>query len=264
MASVLFLDLDETLVAQERAFEAAYRSTAAWLASQIADADARALEKQIPEAAAAALAQSPIAATVRRCCFGGRDLLWGTPGTDSEDARVIAEGAEDFRAATWRSLLPRHCKDSGTRLAELSSRFRESMFKALTVFPDVFPALARLAVRYRLAIITNGMGAAQREKLAHLGLTQYFERVIASTDVGIGKPSGEIFAAALRAMGVSESEALMLGDSLAGDVHGAEAAGLAAVWIDRHATSTRSGAPNRIANLNGWIPPFERSGRAPR
>jgi putative hydrolase of the HAD superfamily len=254
MPRVLFFDLDETLVAQEKAFSAAYRATAEWLSGELFGVGAACLASRIPAAVVSALAESPLAVTLERCRFGGRDVLWGDPGTDSSEAGRITALAPALRAATWSALLEPYPVDPLRFVADLNRRFRVAMFSAIDVFPDVGVALERLARHYRLAVITNGMGTAQREKLEHLGLGHFFERVIASTDVGEGKPSGEIFAAALREMDVPASGALMLGDSLDGDVRGAQAAGIRAVWLERSAGSAPGNGQTRITSLQDWSP----------
>jgi putative hydrolase of the HAD superfamily len=47
------------------------------------------------------------------------------------------------------------------------------------------------------------------------------------------KPHPSIFEAALASAGVAAPEAVMVGDSLKADVHGALGAGLRAVWLRR-------------------------------
>lgn len=258
MLRVIFFDLDETLVAQEHAFEQAYRSTAEWLAREVLDAEPTVLASTIPTAAERALGASPLAATIRRCRFGGRDLLWGNPGTGADATQAIAEQIEAFRAAVWDMLLEGYPVGyrSWTRSSlatELNRRFRAAMFDALCLYPDVRPALDRLARSYDLAVITNGLGTAQREKLVHFGIDRHFRSVIASAEVGVGKPARQIFAGAMRALDVGADEAMMIGDSLEGDVEGAIAAGMRALWLNRHERPS-SGQRSQISSLEGWSP----------
>jgi len=256
MLRVIFFDLDETLVAQETAFEQAYQSTAEWLAGKLVEVEPMELACKMPIVAAQALGASPLGSTIRRCRFGGRDLLWGNPGAGAEQA--IGAHIEVFRDAVWDALLEGYSVGlqsmTRTRLAtELSRRFREAMFAALRVYPDVLPALELLVRDYDLAVVTNGLGAAQREKLAHLGIDRYFRSVIASAEVGAGKPAGQIFAHALRTLDVGAGQALMIGDSLEGDIEGAKSAGMRALWLNR------DGLPNpgewpQISSLANWSP----------
>ena len=152
---------------------------------------------------------------------------------------AIEADVEAFRQATWNLLLEGYALGdrAWTRSSvaiELSRPFRAAMFAALSLYPDVRPALDRLALACELAVITNGLGTAQREKLAHFGIDGHFQSVIASAEVGTGKPARLIFAHALRAMDVSADEAVMIGDSLEGDIEGALAAGMHALWLNRH------------------------------
>lgn len=71
-----------------------------------------------------------------------------------------------------------------------------------------------------------------RPLLRNLGLSDW-DSVTISCEVGVEKPAREIFLTALRTAGVSGAEAVHIGDSVAEDVRGAEAAGLRAVWVER-------------------------------
>lgn len=253
MHRVIFFDLDETLVAQEDAFDQAYQSTALWLSSKLPDVAAAELAQGIPLAAEAALRESPLATTIRRCRFGGRDLLWGNPGFGDGATPIIEVHIDKFRISVWRTLLKNYRVNIPSVELELNRRFRSSMFLSLSVFSDARRALKRLSSRYRLAIITNGLGAGQREKLAYLGLDRYFEAVIASAEVGDGKPAPRIFESALQVMGVGPGDALMVGDSFEGDIGGAETVGIKAVWLNR-AACDHSSAGAQISSLADWSP----------
>lgn len=67
-----------------------------------------------------------------------------------------------------------------------------------------------------------------------LGLTGYFDFIVASAVFGAAKPSPRIFTEALRRAGVEPHEALHIGDSLEDDVRGARHVGIDAVLINRH------------------------------
>lgn len=101
------------------------------------------------------------------------------------------------------------------------------------LFDDTVPTLRRLkSDGFRLGIISNW---DQRlfSIVEQLGLSSYFEAVIASSAVGSAKPGRVIFDAALKAMNGASHESIHIGDSLADDYHGALSAGLSAVLIDR-------------------------------
>jgi putative hydrolase of the HAD superfamily len=104
---------------------------------------------------------------------------------------------------------------------------------AWRVHPDVHPALAELRARaVRLAVVSN-FDRRLGTILTGLGLAPSFDLVLASTAVGAAKPAAAIFARAVAGLGVDAAHALHAGDGLREDVHGARAAGLRAVLVDR-------------------------------
>jgi putative hydrolase of the HAD superfamily len=82
--------------------------------------------------------------------------------------------------------------------------------------------------------VSNNLQAEQEEKLRHLGMAHLIDALVVSETVGVAKPDPAIFATALRQLGCAADDAVMLGDSWAADVLGARAAGLRAVWLNRH------------------------------
>jgi putative hydrolase of the HAD superfamily len=113
-----------------------------------------------------------------------------------------------------------------------------------TVFQEVPSLLQDLAGTYRLAVITNGPSEGQREKLNVTGIARYFDLILTSNDIGIGKPDAAIFRHALDTLNVEPSRAWHVGDSLEADVAGAHAAGLgAAVWMNRRGADRPDGSP---------------------
>lgn len=90
--------------------------------------------------------------------------------------------------------------------------------------------LQRLARRYRLGVVSNFYGNLDAV-LDGEGLGGLFGVVADSTRVGSLKPDKGIFEYALSALGAAAPQALMVGDSLARDMRGAEAAGLEHAWL---------------------------------
>ena len=84
----------------------------------------------------------------------------------------------------------------------------------------------------RMGIVSNGFKEVQRRKLQHAGIDKYFQTVVISDEVGIMKPSPEIFLMAVEALGCSASETLMIGDNLANDITGARAAGIDQFYLN--------------------------------
>jgi 2-haloacid dehalogenase len=101
-------------------------------------------------------------------------------------------------------------------------------------FPDSQAALASLATRYRLIIVSNVHRAGFAASNARLGVT--FDRIITAQDVGSYKPSPGHFDAlgqALTELDVRPGRLLHVAQSLFHDHVPAKERGLPTVWIDR-------------------------------
>jgi 2-haloacid dehalogenase len=101
-------------------------------------------------------------------------------------------------------------------------------------FADSAAALASLAARYRLIIVSNvhrdGFAASNRR------LRGRFAAVLTAEDVGAYKPAANHFQALLRTvddLGIGRGELLHVAQSLYHDHVPARRAGLATVWINR-------------------------------
>jgi putative hydrolase of the HAD superfamily len=106
-----------------------------------------------------------------------------------------------------------------------------------TVFGDAIPALRRTrAAGLTAAVLTNGDEGQQRRKIDRLGLTAEIDLMVASSSLPAGKPDPRAFRHVIDRLGVDAGAALMVGDSPAKDIHGARAAGLPAVLLDRYDT----------------------------
>lgn len=116
-------------------------------------------------------------------------------------------------------------------LAHLVAHFREELH--WTLYPEVPEVLAALrAGRVKLVVVSN-WDSSLPSLLARLGIRDSFDAVIVSAVVGVSKPDRGIFDEAVRRAGVAPGAALHVGDSLTDDYHGARAAGLHALLVDR-------------------------------
>ena len=101
------------------------------------------------------------------------------------------------------------------------------------LFPDVRPAMQALKeVGVRLGIISN-WDHTLHTVLENLGISKWFDFVIASLEFGYEKPDRRIFEEALRRGGAHADRCLHVGDSEDDDFKGASACGISALLIDR-------------------------------
>lgn len=95
--------------------------------------------------------------------------------------------------------------------------------------PGVPAVIERLREEYRLGVLTNGVGRAQRGKLDAAGLTASFDTVVVSGEVGARKPAPEIYrVAAERLPGDRHT---FVADSLERDVLPAVEAGWRGIYV---------------------------------
>lgn len=122
-------------------------------------------------------------------------------------------------------------------------------------FEDVAQALQQLH-GVRIGILTNGFGDLQRMKLETSGLLPWFETVVISGEIGIGKPDPRAFEIALRELGADPNECLMVGDGLETDMGGAAAFGIRSVLLSRGSSQQERDGPV-IASLSELAPLVE-------
>lgn len=139
-----------------------------------------------------------------------------------------------FRTRSWEETL-KSCGLSLELGEELARLYMVERRRRYRLFEDVPAGLDALAKRYRLVLVTNGLGELQREKIEAVRLEEWFGDIAISGEVGSWKPDPGIFRHALALAKAAPDEALMVGDSQERDIQGARALGIRAVWIRRYA-----------------------------
>lgn len=120
---------------------------------------------------------------------------------------------------------------------------------AWRIYDDADPALAALRQRgLKLGVISN-WDDRLRPLLKSLQITDWFDSIVVSCEVGASKPASAIFEAAVEKLGLPARSILHVGDSFEMDVLGARATGLHAVQIERQAKSVRDGQIKSLLDL---------------
>lgn len=238
--AVLF-DLDETLVNDAAATQAAFRATAALAAPRGLDAET--LASAVWLRASDAWQRSPHQDYFQEIGISAGECMWGRFIGEDPRLRPIGAWAIQYQLDCWSAALGDLGVSDDILAATLAERFRvERRARHNWLFPETLATLDTLRLGYPLALITNGAPDIQRDKLAGSGLETYFPVVQVSGEAGYGKPNPTIFAHALEALGVAASEAVMVGDNPARDILGANRAGIRAIWIRRENQPLTQGA----------------------
>ena len=113
-----------------------------------------------------------------------------------------------------------------------AERFIELLGQQSILLPHALETVVRIAEYLPVAIVTNGITAVQRSRLALSPLRDHVTEVVISEEVGLSKPRPGIFRLALERLGAKPREALMVGDGVNSDIRGANNAGIDACWFN--------------------------------
>lgn len=197
-ATVLSLDLDDTLWDITPVIIAAERELRAWLKRHCP----RVVDRYSPHAALA-LRQRLVDAHPELA----HDLSW-------------------LRTRTLEHMLE-DCGYATSRAGEAFEVFCAARNR-VSLHADVLPALESLHRRYTLVALTNGNADLER-----VGLARYFDHYVAAKDVGAAKPDQRMFAAVEAVTARPAAEILHIGDDPLCDVVGASQAGMHTAWLNR-------------------------------
>jgi len=123
----------------------------------------------------------------------------------------------------------------GSRLEECATRIYDewAACQHFFLYEDVGPALRDLAGRgFKLGLISNSHRPLDRF-LEHFDLGELIAGAVSSSDHGFMKPHPSIFVSALDLLGVTAAASVMVGDSYAHDILGAQRAGMRGVLVHR-------------------------------
>lgn len=145
----------------------------------------------------------------------------------------------DYSREAWRELV--NHSFAGLWPEPPNAACFDAMYEAFAtvepwrVFDDVRPTLAAVRARgWKLAIVSN-WDERLRPLLRKLDLCEYFDAIIISHEAGFTKPAREIFQRAAAALNLPPETILHIGDSRSEDFHGASAAGMKSLLLNRKA-----------------------------
>ena len=254
--SILF-DLDDTLVVEVASAKAAFLATCKRAYEQY-DIVPEALYQTVRDHARHLWRASATITYCRTIGISSWEGLWARFLGEDPNLKCLRTWAPTYRRETWFRALADH-GISDLRFAEqLSDIFLLERRARHVVFSDVESTLTNLRSIYQLALVTNGVPDLQREKIQSTGLAQYFDVILISGEVGIGKPDSEIFLQALEDLAALPTESVMVGDSLNRDILGAQHAGIKGVWLNRSGSApTNQVTPDAqirsLSQLHDWL-----------
>lgn len=148
--------------------------------------------------------------------------LW----VDYQKGTITSEQLKATRLRTWAAKIEQSPQ-------ALEHAFMMTMSELSHPLDGAVSLLDNLKDKTKFGIITNGFTALQQIRLERTGLTNHFELLVISEQVGVAKPHIDIFNHALTKMGNPMRErVLMVGDNPESDIRGGINAGLDTCWLN--------------------------------
>lgn len=229
--AILF-DLDDTLVIEQPGAKGAFLATCERAQSRYG-LDPQALYDATLAAARNLWYHGPHGEYARAIGLSSWEGLWATYEGDTPALAALRAWAPSYRHEAWLAGLAAFGINDAAFADELAAAYQTERRARHELFAEVPAVLESLHGRYRLAIVTNGVPDIQFDKLRATGIERHFERVVVSSEFGVGKPDPRMFVAAIERLDVAAAEAVMVGNSLRRDIGGAHAAGIRAIWVCR-------------------------------
>lgn len=113
-----------------------------------------------------------------------------------------------------------------------AERFAELLGRQSILLPGTEETLRKISKKLPIVIVTNGIATIQKARFEHSPIKEIATSIIISEEVGIAKPDPNIFKIALDSVHVCAKDALMVGDGVESDVHGANNAGIDVCWVN--------------------------------
>jgi putative hydrolase of the HAD superfamily len=159
--------------------------------------------------------------------------------------RRRSSGSDQAVAAKWRLDIPGARRLSTRRaLARLgyadealadriADAFTEMRRQEYRLYPDAHTTVDALRqAGVKLALVTNGASAIQRDKIERFDLAHRFDHIQIEGEFGQGKPELAVYRHALEKLGCAACDAWMVGDNYEWEVVAPQRLGMCGIWYD--------------------------------
>ncbi len=133
-----------------------------------------------------------------------------------------------LRTERFRRLLEQTGKQGDPAL--FAKRYVAHLAQSVIPFEGAAEFCRRLAARYSLCVVTNGIRHNQYQRVKLSPIAPYVTAMVTSEEIGAAKPSPLIFEEALRRAGAGAEQCVMIGDNFQADILGAADCGIDAIW----------------------------------
>lgn len=124
-------------------------------------------------------------------------------------------------------------------LEKITAIYWETFYESMVLYEGVLEfILWNKKHNIKMGILTDYETEYQVTKLEKVGLLEYFDIVITSEEVGIEKPSVQMFQRILMKLGLYTYDVLMIGDNYIKDIKGAMNLGIYSYWFQENSENS--------------------------
>lgn len=164
-------------------------------------------------------------------------------------------GLDDARRERFRRLFGSAGHEPDDELVERAAVTYRDRYRAGRMPIDGAVALLGLVRAHaRVGVVSNNLLEEQRDKLRFCKLDRFIDVLVVSEEAGVSKPHPYIFKLALERLECAAADVVMVGDSWAADVVGAQAAGIRPIWFNPDGTPAPTGGEG-VEQLRALDPP---------
>ena len=204
----ILLDLDDTLIFCNGLPEQAWQMVLAGFAGRVAHRDV---------------------AEIRHAVIAASRWYWSDPARHRAGRLDILVTRRTIVGIAFEAL----GIDDDELADELADAFNAHRRRAMRLHPGVHETLAALADRgLKLALVTNGSGGPQREKIVRFDLGHRFDHILIEGEFGVGKPEPRVYEFLMELFGVGAAETWMVGDNLEWEVAAPQRLGIRGIWCN--------------------------------
>ena len=133
----------------------------------------------------------------------------------------------------------------------VDKQYRGFLEKRNDVMNGAMSLLTQLKSKgYTIFAGTNGVGQTQRKRLASANMTDLFDGLYISEEVGFEKPDVRFFDYIFNDAQLKDlSQVVMIGDSLSSDIEGASRVGIDSIWFSNGAETSEKKYTHKVDSL---------------
>jgi len=176
-------------------------------------------------------------------------------------SEAFIEGAADYMMTqvkrnsmihddAFDALLKKHPFDREYVKQDCLDYYYENMYQFAVPFQEQMEVIKALRdAGIKNAVVTNisvDRVDSQKRKFEFLGISELFDAVLFSGEIGIHKPDRRIFDLAAAKLNVANEQCIFVGDDPDSDVAGALNAGMEVVWLDHFEADGRYAGNPRV------------------